>query len=341
MPNTVHHTDSFDFYATADIATVWTGKQSNPAIGAFGRLGTNGLRCASTGDGVFKIIAAPEATHYFGFSYKHASTTGANLPIVELKDIGAAVVQVTVRFNTTGRIEVLRGNNGTGTVLGTGTTVFTTGVERHVSVHIVISDTVGVVDVAVNGNPEITLTNQDTRNGAPTGADYFGLCVQGFTASDNMDFDDFWWNNYADFGDARVEYLRPNGNGNSSQFLGSDGNSVDNYLLVDETSQNGDTDYVGSSTPGDIDLYTFTNATPTAGTVHDVSVALCVRKDDAGTRTVRPVTRDGGSNATGASVNIGTTYNYVIEHFITNPVTTNPWALSEVNADEWGMEEVA
>ncbi|HEV8654485.1 MAG TPA: hypothetical protein VGR85_03115 [Candidatus Limnocylindria bacterium] len=340
MPDTVFHRDSFDFYATADIDKYWTIHNGSGSIGAFGRWGTNGLRCSSTVNGVYKTIAVGEATHFFGFSHKHSTNPGTRMPIVSLRDAGSLTTQVTVQLDTAGRITVLRGT-GAGTLLGTGTTVFSISTERHVSCKIVISDTVGEVLVKVNGVTEINLTNQDTRNGTPTTADQLGLCTEAFTTSDNHDFDDFWWNNFADFGDSRVERSLPSGNGNSSQWVGSDGNSTDNYLLVDETAPNADTDYVASSTAGDIDLYAFANVTPTTGAVKEVSVSLFARKDDAGARSIATMVRDGGTNAAGATQSIGSTYLYYTESYVKNPVTTNDWTITEVNADEYGQKLVA
>lgn len=55
-------------------------------------------------------------------------------------------------------------------------------------------------------------------------------------------------------GDGRTIRCVPNGNGDSSQWVGSDGNSTDNYLLIDETPVN-TTDYVGATISGYTDLY--------------------------------------------------------------------------------------
>jgi hypothetical protein len=63
-------------------------------------------------------------------------------------------------------------------------------------------------------------------------------------------------------GEGEVIVLRPDGNGASSQFVGSDADSTDNYLLVDEVPPSS-TDYVGSGTLNDTDDYAM-EATPAA-----------------------------------------------------------------------------
>ena len=57
--------------------------------------------------------------------------------------------------------------------------------------------------------------------------------------------------------DARVDYLPVNGNGYSSQFVGSDSDSVDNYALLSEVTPDDDATYVQSAAPA-IDGYTKT-----------------------------------------------------------------------------------
>ena len=75
-------------------------------------------------------------------------------------------------------------------------------------------------------------------------------------------------------GDVRVAYLAPNGNGASSQFVGSDLNSVDNYLLVDEVPANDDTDYVQSDVLNNIDTYALADLPANAGVVKSVMSSL-------------------------------------------------------------------
>src|SRR5688572_2169742 len=69
-------------------------------------------------------------------------------------------------------------------------------------------------------------------------------------------------------GEGKVIALRPNGDGDNSQWTGSDGNSTDNYLLVDETPPDS-ADYVQSNTNNQIDDYNF-EATPAALGASDV-----------------------------------------------------------------------
>jgi hypothetical protein len=99
-------------------------------------------------------------------------------------------------------------------------------------------------------------------------------------ASDT-DFDNVWWRNgttgtlgfdYIDdiafndtaggaddswVGPGRIVKITPNGNGTANEWTGSDGNAVDNYLLVDEYPLDSDTTYVyeDAAETGDLDQY--------------------------------------------------------------------------------------
>ncbi|HUR18887.1 MAG TPA: hypothetical protein VMZ51_08140 [Acidimicrobiales bacterium] len=76
--------------------------------------------------------------------------------------------------------------------------------------------------------------------------------------------DDFYCCNGAgstnnDFlGDTTVHKLLPNADGDTNLWVGSDGNSTSNYLLVDENSPSA-SDYVESGTLTATDLYNFEN----------------------------------------------------------------------------------
>lgn len=83
-------------------------------------------------------------------------------------------------------------------------------------------------------------------------------------------------------GEEKVIVLRPNGNGDNSAWTGSDGNSTDNYLLVDDVPPNS-TDYVQSNTSGQIDDYNL-EATPselaTGDTINVVHVGVYAAVDN-------------------------------------------------------------
>lgn len=134
-----------------------------------------------------------------------------------------------------------------------------------------------------------------------------------------------------------VESPVPNGNGNSSQWVGSDGNSTDNHLLVDD-SGNGDTDYVKSGTLDDIDLYAFGDLSNATGTIIGVNHYLVARKDDVATRKIASIIRTNATDYVGSEKTMAGTYGLFNENRLMNPDTAARFTIAEVNALEAGQK---
>jgi hypothetical protein len=137
-------------------------------------------------------------------------------------------------------------------------------------------------------------------------------------------------------GDIRVYARFPDGNGNYSQLLGSDGNSVDNYLLVDENPDPNTSDYVGSGTPGQIDTYTMADIP--SGIIKAVVQRSYMAKSDAGARTARNVVRIASMDYTSSDFSLNTSYAQQATFWDASPASTVAWTSSEVNSAEFGVE---
>jgi len=145
--------------------------------------------------------------------------------------------------------------------------------------------------------------------------------------------------NTTTLGDARVEYIPPNAAGASSQFTPTSGA---NYTTVSETGTSNDATYNSSMSVGAMDLFGMQDLGG-SGIVHAVQTVIRSRKDDAGTRTIRPVIRkdldaDGDtprlyagptSPVTDSSTN--TTHLMPL-----SPFTGTAWSLDEVNEAQFG-----
>lgn len=203
------------------------------------------------------------------------------------------------------------------------------------------SATTGSLKVWINGNLEYSATGQDT--GTHPGETDIKLASNG--SSDI---------NYGYFMDCVIgdgsgspgsafplslepHTLLPDGNGNASDMLGSDGNSTDNYLLVDEAPAD-TADYVGSATEGDQDTYTMDNLASTTETIHAVIAEVYGAKSDSGDKFMRPVIRTSSTDYVGTSLGLGETHAMQHDVWDDNPNTTNPWTGSEVNSIEVGQE---
>src|ERR1700741_1139332 len=209
----------------------------------------------------------------------------------------------------------------------------------YVEAQVVLHDTAGSVIVKINGTTVLNLTGVDTKNGGTkTVIDSVSIANPG--VNNGMQYDDIYITNGAgsvnnDFlGDIAVETLYPSGDGSSSQWVGSDGNSINNSLLIDEAAVPDTTDYVQSATAGNRDLYAVVNLTRTSGTIYGLMVSSYAQKSDGGDVSLKNVVKSGVTALASAAKALVTTYLPVSSILETNPDTTTAWTVSDVN----GME---
>jgi hypothetical protein len=137
----------------------------------------------------------------------------------------------------------------------------------------------------------------------------------------------------------RVVTLYPNGNGNYSQFVGSDGNSTNNFQLVDEAQANDNTDYVERDVVGDKDSYAFENLPSTPDAIKGVQICTIANKQDAGSRTGRMFFRISGTDYESADFTPAEASYTAFTHLAdVSPATSSAWTESEVNGMEAGIK---
>ena len=285
-----------------------------------------------SGSDWFAKTCTPSAAIVTGFAAK----SGASVSF--FGDSG--VTQHITVVITASAIEVRRGN-ASGTLLASVTTGLLHTDWNYYEVKATIADAGGIVQVRQNGNPTPVINfTGDTKNaGTSTNIDYVRLA-----GTSQGDFADWYILNTLgsapnnDFlGDVRVHCLRPNGNGNYSQYVGSDGNSVDNYLLTDESPFN-TTDYVGSSTVGQKDSYTLDNLPAGVTAVYGVQEVAIVAKSDAGLASIKQLLRVSGTDYTTSAFALATSYQEMVNLRELNPSTGVAWTPASVDGIEAGVE---
>lgn len=335
--------DSFDHYATADLLQKWSslGGSSQTIQAASGRRGGGCLRLTGAISSSVAKTLDNQATWVVGFALNVSAlpSVGTGRQLVTLID--NATTHVVLRLNNDGTLSVLRST----TVLATSVAVLAAGGFSYIELKATIDDTVGAYEVRLNGATILAASGVDTRNGGNASANRVELGGN-TTPGGNYDYDDLYICDTtsagspsvnADFlGDVRVDASFPNGNGNSSQFVGSDGNSTDNYLLVDEASQDGDTTYVQSSTVTEKDTYAFGDISHTPVSIFGVQINMIAKKDDAGARSIASVTRSGGADTNGATQALSTSYVDYLQIVEQDPNTAAAWTKTALNAAEFG-----
>lgn len=253
-----------------------------------------------------------------------------------------ATSHITVNFFTDGSIEIRRGT-ATGTVIASAIAgTIAPSVWHYVEVSCTISDTVGQVDVRVDGASTAILSfTGDTKNaGTNTTIDGVAFDSNGTTScamDDLYILNSSGSTNNTFLGDVRVYALAANGNGNYSQLVGSDGNSTDNYLLVDEKPYSA-TDYTGSATIGDKDSYVMEDLPAGVTTVFAVQEVAIAAKSDAGAGSLKQLIRRSSTDYLTAAKALTTAYAPYLNLRETDPSTSTAWTASGVNATEAGIE---
>ena len=334
--------DSFDHYATADLLQKWSSTSGTaPTIVASGRRSTSCVRIPGASNSSLTKTIDSQATWIIGFAVNVSTAPSAATSLVMCLDAGTE--HLRLRLNTDGTISVLRGGSA---VLSTSATAIAFGSFGYLEWKFTINDATGSYDVRYNGVSITSGSGVDTRNGANSTSNQFQL-RSSTNIGGNYDFDDLYicdstGSSNNDFlGDVRVDCYMPSGNGNSSQLAGSDGNSTDNYALVDEASQNGDTDYVQSATSGQKDTYAFTDMSHTPTSIFGVQINMIAKKDDSGTRSICAVTRSGGSDTDGTTQALSTAYLDYREIRETDPNTAAAWTRTNLNNAEFGVKVAA
>lgn len=298
------------------------------AIGANGRNGGNSVRNTA---GNFEPVNFDSAASGFAGGGFRTPTLPTTNEIFSVND--ATVTHLTWNVLASGAIECRRGVNN-GTLLGTSASgVITAASYQYLEFSWTINDATGAAEVKVNGVSVLAVTGVDTRNAGTAAA----TILRFWHPVTNSDWTDLYYNQAAYWGDIRVEMLKPNGNGNSSQWVGSDGNSTDNYLLVDDQTPNDDTDYVTDGTATHKDTYLMEDLVSTGGTVQAVQPVVRHRKDDAGARSIVTVLRLSGTEADSGVVTVNTTYGYARDCRTTKP-GGGAFSITDVNNTEAGQK---
>lgn len=353
---TLLHIDGFDHYSVAfnsesDLAKKFdavdqptandfqmnntTTRNSNGALEFLG-----GSSSANT-DGAAGIFIPPTDTVVCGVAirFNAASQSG---PIFTLLD-STNVIHLGLRKTSGNRLTVYRNN----TALNSAPISIRNNIWYYIEFKVTHDDTTGSYEVRVNNKTVLSETNVDTRNGGLDVIERVDLFLSGANQGQaSRDYDDFYILNTSgtvnnDFlGDLRVATILPNGNGNSSQFTGSDGNSTDNYLLVDENPQDTGT-YVETSGVGNLDLYTMENLPADATTVLGVQVSALSDKTDAGALTGVVAMRTNSTDyfGTGYQPSFGPASEiYFSNIWDENPNTASAWTVSDINSIEAGTK---
>lgn len=334
----------FDGYETGVVLKSNTDIASTSAVAITGRDGVGiGIRGNGNVGNIVKNISPGSDTIYWHQGAlinvnAHGSTSSGHQLFTLQADVGAAT-HLSLNIDATGHLTLRRGST-TGTIIQTSTpTISTTAAWHSIEVKATIHDTTGECIVKVNGVEYINFTGDTKNAGTSTRPDkiLLGCGDSRIHVDDFLMVDTTGGANNTWPGEISIVGIRPSGNGANSGLTGSDGNSTDNYLLVDETVLN-TSDYVGSDTVTTLDTYDMT-AVGKTGTVIAVQNLAYAAKSDAGSKSFKHVTRSSGGTLLKSSAEaLSTTYLLYSGPIWLTDADAADWTVSLVNSAEFGFE---
>lgn len=305
------------------------GRFGGQALGAVGGLSTSGRAARRT-------LVSALTSFSIGFAFK-VTSLAENAHIFWMINGALSAYQVGLYLDTAGQLTAGRyTSHNASTALGAASSPCISGnVWHYIEVEIVISDTVGVFNVYVDGNPVLTLTGLDTNNsGGNVGAVQLGYYNGGGT-SDTWYFDDVYVTNAATkLGERRVETLRGNADTGTINWTRLSGSN--NYEMIDETLVDGDTTYNSATTAGLRDLYSIASLGSTPVTVDAANIVSFSRKTDVATVGLYNSIQSGGVDSDGPITYLGSGYGRVDRIVELDPNGSIPWTGTSINALKLG-----
>jgi hypothetical protein len=220
----------------------------------------------------------------------------------------------------------------------------------YVEIRMVMSQTVGEVEIYVNGIQVVNATNIDTLG--DSGATFFDtIRFQGNDATSDTDVSEQWLIddiyvadtsgsvNNTFLGPLKVEALFPTAEGSTIDFTPNAG--ADNSANVDDNPKDDDTTYNSSTdTASNKDLFTTSNLTVINEGIVGVQITNQALSASGFPVGLQSIVFEGTTQGTGDVIEVSSDTKYLSVQYIfeTNPDTASPWSTSEVDAMEIGYE---
>lgn len=314
------------------VTSTWTNTATGTRLG-YGRL----IQSAGNSRSIQQTITASTDT-YVGFAMK---VTAIGDSFVDFYGDSNVTRHIRIAVAASGAIEIR--NGATTTVLATSaaTGLVVAGTWVYLEVHVKVSDTVGEVNVRVNGaSTDAVSFSGDTKNaGTNTTIDSVRFLTPNagspiFALDDVYICNGLGSLNNGFLGDCRVQLSQPTGAGSSTGLTPSTGS---NYQTVDEIPFSA-TDYSGSAVVGARDTYAMTDLVAGSQAPKGVRVVVGWHKSDAGAANMKRAAKIGSTVYYGTSTALPTSMAVAQELLETNPDTAGAWTASAFNGAEFGAE---
>lgn len=328
--------DGFDHYAVpADISRKYTSYSDSG--GSIGLTGITGRRAGSTAlqfrisVDYLSLTLDDQPTWIVGFAVNLAGSESTDL--VRFHD-NTGAVQAALAISSGGMLQLYRGT----TLLATATTALPINTWAYLEARLTIADSGGVFEARLNESVVVTFTGDTKQSATLSTANRIYFVGRGSkNALDDLYIcDGTGAVNNGYLGDCRVDALKPVGPGAYTEFTPQ--GAANNWDGVDEVPYDTDATYNATNVIGKRDSFDCSNLAAITGAIAGVQLAIMARKDDAGSRSLRSLTRVGGADYEGATIPVGTDYRYALQVVEQNPATSTAWTDTAVNGAEFGYK---
>ena len=316
----------------------WLVNGDAPGSMVAGRFGGQALRYTFSGNtqGAF-IPVSPSSAGSVGVAVRPVEyprdTTRGQLVGFSSGTVGARQLGIILTLN--GALAVIAGS----TLYTTADGIIPLAQWSYIEAEFLLSDTVGYVNLYVNGASVGSVSNVDTKAQTSSTFDWFLINNRNDNPDYTTDYDDVYLTNTATrLGEQRVVTVVPTSDGTPSQWAAS-GGVVPPYTMVDEVLCNADVDYIFDGTVNDRAVFNMASTGATPVSVSAVQIGTFSRKTDTGTRAIQLQYVDSGGTAyDSASQTLGSNYIRQVSLLETNPATATAWTPAEANTLKTGVK---
>lgn len=295
-------------------------------------------------DGVRRILGSAKTVVGIGAAFYQISlpTINGRRGLFDFRD-AANGIQCVITVQTTGAIAAYRGTLASGTLLGTSADgVFVANSYQHVEARVFFSQTVGTIEVRINGVTVLNLTGVDNVFTALVECSQVQVIPTSSGAGGNLYCDDlFCWDDLGttnnDFlGDRRVRTIFPDANTAVADWTPV--GAATGYECIDDAAPDNETTYIEaaplieSPTVPLISEFGLADPPVGVGAISAVQTYVRMRKTEAGDTNVQVSVLSNGDVSAGVDRAITEAYTYYTDMHELNPDTGTPWSESSLAA---------
>ena len=327
----LEYADSFNTYTAAQILRRYPN--SVMSIGTPGPSGSGQYIYSPTDYTAFLMPLTVRSEYYLGFDYNSLSPNGHRFLTIQTA-AGATICS----FTDVGSINTTFGNSAAGVIIAA--------TWQQIQIHLVISATVGVLTVKVDGVTVINLTGLNTGT---TNIGQLNIGCDGNGNASKPKYANLWifntlgsHSNTWPAGRMKVRPLMPATDGTYTSWTPNSG-SV-HYNRISEAQSDDNTTYNSTITAGNKDSYGIGALSGSPAQIHGVIITAIARKTDVNSKNYQVFSKSGATEIYSSDIGATLTYSSSTTNgaaallHTDDPNTGAQWIQVNLNAIEIGAK---